>query len=99
MKIHEQLEKLHTELFIEKKIIYKTIGVTKNTWSRYEKGKTHPKIDQVMKIIDVFNISADWLLFGKGYPYQNISEIREIKEKLLSIEKQLEEIKILQKRQ
>lgn len=99
MKIHEQLEKLHTELFIEKKIIYNTIGVTKNTWSRYEKGKTHPKIDQVLKIIDVFNISADWLLFGKGHPYRNIPEITEIKDSLKKIEAQLSDILINQERQ
>jgi transcriptional regulator with XRE-family HTH domain len=42
------------------------LGVTRDVISRYETSKTRLPSKQAQKIIELANISADWLLVGKG---------------------------------
>lgn len=37
------------------------IGVSRNTISAWENGKTSPKIDQVVQLCHLYNISLDFL--------------------------------------
>lgn len=41
------------------------IGVSKQTLSKWENGKTEPKASQVHKIAEIYKISADYLCAGK----------------------------------
>ena len=38
------------------------LGVSQETISAYENGKAYPSIDTLLKLCDVFNVSADYLL-------------------------------------
>lgn len=42
------------------------LGMARDVISRYETGKTRLPSKQAVKIIELANISADWLLSGKG---------------------------------
>jgi len=42
------------------------LSVTRDVISRYETGKTRLPSKQAVKIIELANISADWLLAGRG---------------------------------
>ncbi|MEL7169867.1 MAG: XRE family transcriptional regulator, partial [Bacteroidota bacterium] len=42
-----------------------SIGVNQSTWSSYERGAKQPALEQLHKMIEVFDLSPDWLLFGK----------------------------------
>ena len=38
------------------------IGISQETISSYESGKSYPAVDTLLKLCDVFNVSADFLL-------------------------------------
>lgn len=50
------------------------IGYSPNTVYYWTKGRNKPTIDAVMTICKTFNVSADWLLFGKrdGYMFEAV---------------------------
>ena len=52
-------------------VLAKEVGVSDAAVSRW---RTHSDMDQkhLMSVCEVLGIRADWLLFGKGAPYQNI---------------------------
>ena len=41
-------------------------GLTQKTWSNYERGKREPSIDILERIGDVYDVSLDWLVRGRG---------------------------------
>jgi transcriptional regulator with XRE-family HTH domain len=43
-----------------------TIGVAQNTVGYYERGERTPNADVVVTIADIFGLSYEWLLAGKG---------------------------------
>lgn len=38
------------------------LGVSQETISAYENGKAYPSVDTLLKLCDIFNVSADFLL-------------------------------------
>lgn len=42
------------------------IGVERRTIYRWLNGETAPSIIHAMRICDIFHVSADWLIYGKG---------------------------------
>ena len=50
------------------------IGINRSGLSHIINGRNNPSLDFVMKIHNVFpSISLDWLLDGKGEPYEGVS--------------------------
>ncbi|MCP5046586.1 MAG: helix-turn-helix transcriptional regulator [bacterium] len=45
------------------------IGVTQETYNRYEKGRIIPRLRTLKKIALVYRISLDWLLLNRGAMY------------------------------
>lgn len=38
------------------------LGISQETISAYENGKAYPSVDTLLKLCDIFNVSADFLL-------------------------------------
>ena len=57
-----RLRKLRKENNMSQASLGKMIGVSKVSISGYEKGIRNPSIDIFRKILDVFNISADFMM-------------------------------------
>ncbi len=45
--------------------VAKELGVSRTNITNYETGRTEPDIETLCKLIELYNISADWLL-GTG---------------------------------
>lgn len=54
------------------------LNVSKQTISQYERGIRKPKIDDLLEISDIFNVSTDYLLGSDNYTprYVNPCELR-----------------------
>ncbi len=43
----------------------KKVGVTIQAWTDYEKGRTMPQLDKLVRICRYFGVSSDYLIFGR----------------------------------
>ena len=59
-----RLRRLRKEKNMSQEELGNILGVTKVSVSGYEKGTRVPSIDILVKILDVFNVSADYM-FGR----------------------------------
>jgi transcriptional regulator with XRE-family HTH domain len=62
MNFHERLRKLRDEKEIHQKEIAENLNVSVSTISKYEAGKNFPDVRKLMKLAEIFNVSADYLL-------------------------------------
>lgn len=58
----ERLKQRREELRLTQLEAAREIDIAPSSYSAYETGKQHPKIDVLVRICDKFNVSADWLL-------------------------------------
>ena len=63
-----KLYKLRKEKNLTQEQIAKKINTAPNTYANYEKGKTEPNIETLIKLADYFHVSVDELI---GHNYQN----------------------------
>lgn len=50
------------------------LGVTRQAIANVESGHNNPSIETICKLIETFNINANWLLTGKGDVYIEASD-------------------------
>ena len=62
MKFNEKLLELRKEKGLSQEELGEKLGVTRQTVSKWELGNTSPKLDDLMKICDFFEISVDELI-------------------------------------
>jgi len=71
MPIGDRIKKIRTDKGnLSQKEFALKIGTAASTVQRYEQVNAHPKGDILQRIHDVFGVSIDWLLTGKGAPYE-----------------------------
>lgn len=69
-----KLKKLRKQLGLFQKEIADELGVAQNTISSWEKGKTEPNIEQIIKLAEILNTTPNELQ-GFENPKNNISEL------------------------
>ena len=62
MILNERLKKLRLQNKVTQKAIADSIGVTEVSLQRFEYGTSRPKLENVIKIADFFNVSLDYLV-------------------------------------
>lgn len=79
-RIIEQTEKNH----INGKKLGVMLGLKKSPLTDWKNGKSNPTLEQLIKMCDIFSVSADYLLLGKPIQEesQDIEEILSIYKKL-----------------
>lgn len=60
-----KLKELREKRGLTQEELAKLIKIEQNTYSNYEKEKTQPKLETLIKIADLYNISLDYLLERK----------------------------------
>ena len=73
-----RLRELRKENKMSQEDLGKLLGVTKVSISGYENGTRVPSLDILQGILDVFGVSADYLLFGKKSNNETIQKINNI---------------------
>lgn len=85
LEVSNRLAALREKLGLDQAKFAKSLGIEKNTYNAYERGKRPLTIETAKKIRRRYGISVDWLLFGDiGQPNQMF---------LLGIESQIEPVK------
>ncbi len=66
MEFADRLKTLRGHLGLNQVQLAKETGISKSYIATVESGKQKPSYDFIMKILHKFDISADWLLLGRG---------------------------------
>lgn len=61
-----KLKELRERKKITQEELAKLLKIEQNTYSNYEKEKTQPKLETLIKIADFYNVSLDYLLERKN---------------------------------
>lgn len=62
MSFPERLVALQKKSRLEKKDVFKAIGLSRTTYYYYETGEREPSISVLTALADFFNVSTDYLL-------------------------------------
>lgn len=66
MEIGSKLKEARIKRELTQEQVAETIGVSRQTMSNWENNKSYPDIISVIKLSDIYEISLDYLLKGKG---------------------------------
>lgn len=58
----QRLKQLRSQQQLTQQQMSERLNMDQSTYSRYENGNTIPAIDVILRIVEEFNVSADWLL-------------------------------------
>lgn len=62
----QKLKKARENTGFSQREVAKELNMKQGTIASYEVGRTQPDIESMGKMIDFYNISADWLLGTRG---------------------------------
>ncbi|MGM9937528.1 MAG: helix-turn-helix domain-containing protein [Candidatus Ornithomonoglobus sp.] len=65
----KNLHKIRTERKMSQLALSMKLGISQETISAYENGKSFPSVDILLKMCDIFNVSADYLLDRTNITY------------------------------
>lgn len=66
-KLAEKLKELRIEKGLSQREVSSALGMTRNAFTNYENGYREPSLDNLKKICQFFNVSADYLLGLKDF--------------------------------
>lgn len=62
MKFNQRLKAIRIESHMTQKDVYEKLNVSPNGYASYEQGRTEPNISTLIKLCEIFDVSADYLL-------------------------------------
>lgn len=66
-KLAEKLKELRIEKGLLQREVSSALGMTRNAFTNYENGYREPSLDNLKKICQFFDVSADYLLGLKDF--------------------------------
>jgi transcriptional regulator with XRE-family HTH domain len=66
-KLAEKLKELRIEKGLSQREVSSALGMTRNAFTNYENGYREPSLDNLKKICQFFDVSADYLLGLKDF--------------------------------
>jgi transcriptional regulator with XRE-family HTH domain len=76
-EIGYKLKKLREQLRYRSSEMADGLGAERTGYSKYEQGKTPPKLIVLYRLAEKFDVSLDWLIRGKGPMYYKQKETKE----------------------
>ena len=64
MIFSERLKRLRKEKKLTQKELAEQIGISQKSYSHWETGKNEPSLENLIKLVDLLEVSIDWL-FGR----------------------------------
>ena len=74
MDVYNQINILCIEKGLTGKQLGELLGLKKSPMTDWKNGKAKPTVEQIMKMCEIFAISADYILFGKSADELSIEE-------------------------
>ena len=68
-EVSERLKKTRKQIGCDRKTMAAHLGVTPSAYCKNESGIYLPSLNSLLRLVDTFKISIDWLLFNKGTMY------------------------------
>jgi transcriptional regulator with XRE-family HTH domain len=62
MRFNERLKAIRKECGMTQREVYSKLNISPNGYASYEQGRTEPSIDTLVKLCQIFDVSADVLL-------------------------------------
>jgi transcriptional regulator with XRE-family HTH domain len=90
--IGERLKLLRKQLNHSPQEMASQLRLNDNSYYKNENSQTYPGINTLYWLSQVYDISMDWLLFGKGSMYGKEKELEQMREKLREQEEKAGEI-------
>jgi len=70
MDIAERLQNLRKKANYSQEQVSDMLGISRQAISKWESGQGKPEIDNIIKLMEVYNVSADYILLGKEHTIQ-----------------------------
>lgn len=64
MSIAERLQKLRKQSGYSQEQVAEMLGLSRQAISKWESGQGKPEIDNIVKLTEIYNVSADYILLG-----------------------------------
>ena len=62
MKFNERLREIRKAREMKQKDVYTTLHVSANCYASWEQGRTQPDIENIQRLCEIFDVTADVLL-------------------------------------
>lgn len=82
MGIAERLQELRKKAGYSQEQVAEMLGISRQAISKWESGQGNPEIDNVVKLTEIYNVSADYILLGR----ENNISVSEPEKKTMSKE-------------
>ena len=78
MEISERLQQLRKEENYSQEQLAEMLGISRQAVSKWESGQGYPDINNIIKLTEIYNVSADYILLGKEADLiEKASDVRE----------------------
>lgn len=64
MNIAERLQELRKNAGYSQEQVAEMLGLSRQAVSKWESGQGKPEIDNIVKLMEIYNVSADYILLG-----------------------------------
>ena len=78
--LHKRLKQLRNNTDYKQEEIANKIGVMRQTYAGYEKGRRKPDLYTLVKLANFYNVTTDYLLGRTDYPNMRIVKSKELEE-------------------
>lgn len=85
----QRLKEAREQLDMKQKEVQDKVGVNNRTLSGYENGKAEPDFNTLIKLSDLYNVSADWLLGREDKHVPTVKPAEETKIDLSDFSKEI----------
>ncbi len=80
MDMAERLQSLRKESNYSQEQVSDMLGISRQAISKWESGQGKPEIDNIIKLVEIYNVSADYILLGQ----ENTAQVEQKRKKELS---------------
>lgn len=74
MEVGERLKARRTELNLTQESVAEVLGITRQTISNWENGRSYPDIERMVRLSDIYSLSLDELLKGDQKMVKQLQE-------------------------
>lgn len=75
MELSERLQFLRKKEDFSQEQLADMLGISRQAVSKWESGQGKPEIDNIIKLTQIYNVSADYILLGKEEITENKTEV------------------------
>ena len=81
MSIAERLQELRKQSGYSQEQVAEMLGLSRQAISKWESGQGKPEIDNIVKLTEIYNVSADYILLGTEKVSVPVPEKKELSHK------------------